>query len=102
LYPKHPLTLRGTKADMAVTEVRGVHGIVGYLHEVECNEPHSILIFQLPRETKFLSDTYVKGAMDSVTKSLPAGRTALIIGCDVNVYELAEADAIILKLKGLV
>jgi hypothetical protein len=44
----------------------------------------------------------VKGAMDSVRKSLPDGRTALVIGCDVNVYELAEADSIILKLKGLI
>jgi hypothetical protein len=87
---------------MAITEIKASYGIVGYLHEVECNEPNSILIFQLPRETRYLSETYVKGAMDSVTKSLPAGRTALIIGCDVNVYELAEADAIILKLKGLV
>jgi hypothetical protein len=86
-----------------ITEVVSpTRGIVGYLHEVECNEPRSILIFQLPRETKFLSDTYVKGAMDSVRKSLPDGRTALVIGCDVNVYELAEADSIILKLKGLI
>jgi hypothetical protein len=37
-----------------------------------------------------------------VRKSLPEGRSALVIGCDVNVYELAEADAIILKLKGLI
>jgi hypothetical protein len=86
-----------------ITEVVSpTRGIVGYLHEVECNEPRSILIFQLPRDTKFLSDTYVKGAMDSVRKSLPDGRTALVIGCDVNVYELAEADSIILKLKGLI
>jgi len=86
-----------------ITEVVSpTRGIVGYLHEVECNEPRSILIFQLPRETKMLSDSYVKGAMDSVRKSLPEGRSALVIGCDVNVYELAEADSIILKLKGLI
>jgi hypothetical protein len=88
---------------MPITEVVSpTRGIVGYLHEVECNEPHSILIFQLPRETRFLSDIYVKGAMDSVRKSLPEGRSALVIGSDVNIYELAEADSIILKLKGLI
>ena len=88
---------------MAITEiVSPTRGIVGYLHEVECAEPDSILIFQLPRRTKDLSEIYIQGAMDSVRKSLPPGRTSLIIGCDVNVYELAGADAIILKLKGLI
>jgi len=86
-----------------ITEiVSPTQGIVGYLHEVECKESDSVLIFQLPRVTKMLSDTYVQGAMDSVKKSLPEGRSALVIGCDVNVYELAGADAIILKLKGLI
>jgi hypothetical protein len=88
---------------MSFIEIKSpTQGIIGYLHEVECNEPHSILIFQLPRETRFLSETYISGAMDMVRKSLPEGRSALVIGCDVNVYELAEADAIILKLKGLI
>jgi hypothetical protein len=86
-----------------ITEiVNPAQGIVGYLHEVDSSEPNSILIFQLPRETKMLSDIYVKGAMDSVKKSLPEGKSALIIGCDVNVYELAGPDAVILKLKGLI
>jgi len=88
---------------MAITEIKSpTKGIIGYLHEVECNEPNSILIFQLPRTTVQISESYVKGAMDSIKKSLPEGRTALIIGCDVNVYELAEADAIVMKLKGLI
>lgn len=88
---------------MAITEiVSPTKGIVGYLHEVECDELDTVLIFQLPRRTKDLSEIYIAGAMDSVRKSLPPGRTSLIIGCDVNVYELAGADAIILKLKGLI
>lgn len=88
---------------MAVTQVVSpTRGIVGYLHEVECKDPDSILIFQLPRPTNMLSETYIQGAMDSVRKSLPEGRTSLIVGCDINVYELAGADAIILKLKGLI
>lgn len=88
---------------MAIIEIKSpTRGIIGYLHEVECNEPNSILIFQLPRSTAQINESYVKGAMDLIKKSLPEGRTALIIGCDVNVYELAEADAIILKLKGII
>ena len=88
---------------MPITEiVSPAQGLIGYLHEVECAESDSVLIFQLPRTTKMLSETYIQGAMDSVRKSLPTGRSALVIGCDVNVYELAAADAIILKLKGLI
>ena len=86
-----------------ITEITSpTRGIVGYLHEFECNEPNSILIFQLPRATNMLSEVYLKGAMESVRQSLPPGRNAMVIGCDVNVYELAEADALILKLKGLI
>lgn len=40
--------------------------------------------------------------MDAVKTTLPQGRNALIIGADVNVYELCGADAIVLKLKGLI
>jgi hypothetical protein len=82
--------------------VSPTRGIIGYLHEVECNEPDSILIFQLPRKTDMLNSEYTKSAMDTLKLSLPTGRSALIVGCDINVYELAGADAIILKLKGLI
>ena len=88
---------------MSMIEIKSpTQGIVGYLHEVECSEPTSVLIFQLPRETRMLSESYVKGAMDLVRTFLPEGRSALVVGCDINVYELAGADAVILKLKGLI
>jgi hypothetical protein len=88
---------------MPITEIKSsTQGLIGYLHDVECNEPNSILIFQLSRATSQLSESYINGAMDSVRRSLPTGRTALVVGCDVNVYELAGTDAIILKLKGLI
>jgi hypothetical protein len=84
-------------------EIKGaISGIVGYLHEIECKETKSMLVFQLPRTTNMLSDVYVKGALATLEKSLPPGRTAMVIGCDVNIYELGEADSIVLKLKGLV
>jgi hypothetical protein len=88
---------------MPITKITSaLAGNVGDLHTIECKEENSILIFQLPRETRMLSDVYVEQAKKALQGSLPEGRTALIIGCDVNVYELAEADAIVLKLKGMI
>lgn len=88
---------------MAVTEIKSpTRGTIGWLHEVECATNDSILIFQLPRYTKDLSNTYMEDAQGIVSRALPEGRNALIIGCDVNIYELAGPDALILKLKGLI
>lgn len=87
---------------MGMTELKSsIHGTIGYLHEVECKDTDSILIFQLPRKTEMLSKAYIEGAMSNIRGMLPEGRSALILGADVNVYELAGADALILKLKGL-
>lgn len=77
-------------------------GLVGYLHDVECKDNDSVLIFQLPRSTRMLSAIYVQGAMACVTETLPPGRKALIVGADVNVYELCGADAVILRLQGII
>ena len=76
-------------------------GLVGYMHEVICTDNDSVLIFQLPRVTEQLSDSYVAGALETAREMLPKGRTAMIIGADVNIYELAGADAVLLKLKGI-
>ena len=76
--------------------------MVGWLHEVECATNDSILIFQLPRHTQQLSEVYVQNARESLIKMLPPGRSAIIMGCDINVYELCGADAVIMKLKGLI
>ena len=47
-----------------MTELRDpVQGLLGYLHEIEIKEPTSVLIFQLPRETKQLSESYLQGVM---------------------------------------
>lgn len=77
-------------------------GILGYLHDLSYGESDSILILQLPRKTEMINKGYIESAMDALKETLPEGRKALVIGCDVNVYELAGADAIILKLKGLI
>jgi len=82
-------------------EVKGTFGgTIGFIHEVELN-PDTVLIFQLPRETKMLSNSYVEGALKAAREALPPGRKAVVVGADVNVYELCGQDAIALKLKGL-
>lgn len=88
---------------MPITEIKSRFGnLVGNLHEIEPKESHSILVFQLPRATNMLNEAYIESAMKTIRESLPAGRKALIIARDVNIYELAEADSIILKLKGII
>jgi hypothetical protein len=77
-------------------------GLVGHLHEIEFTEPTSILIFQLPRKTEQINSEYAKAALDALRPALPEGRKAVVIGCDVNVYEMAGPDAVTLKLKGLI
>jgi len=82
--------------------VSPTRGLVGYLHEVECATNENVLIFQLPRKTAMLSGGYIESCLESIREALPEGRKALILGCDVNVYELAGEDAVILRLKGII
>ena len=73
----------------------------GNLEQIQLN-PDSILVFQLPRRTDMLSNQYVNAAMNSVKSVLPEGKTAVVIGGDVNIYELAGPDAVSLKLSGII
>ena len=73
---------------------------VGELIPIEIRNT-SVLVFQLPRQTNMLSDVYVRGAMNAVKNVLPDGTKALVIGSDVNIYELAGDAAVVLKLKGI-
>ncbi len=75
--------------------------MIGYLHEVEYNKD-SILVFQLPRQTTQLNEDYVKGALRSLREILPDGKKAIVIGADVNIYEIAGPEATMLVLKGLI
>lgn len=77
------------------------YGLTGYLHDIEYKSD-SLLIFQLSRPTNQLSETYMTAAKASLKGHIPEGREAILIGCDVNVYELAGPDAVVLKLKGLI
>ncbi len=77
-------------------------GLIGYLHEVEHAAPDSLLVFQLPRATEQMNDSYIQNARKMLASAIGNTRPTLIIGCDVNIYELTGADASILKLKGLI
>lgn len=77
-------------------------GYLGTIHEHKFESPDSLLVMQLPRETRMLSDQYVKAAIEQARKAIGTDRNILVIGCDVNIYELSGADATALKLKGLI
>jgi hypothetical protein len=86
---------------MAGTEVKtGVAGTIGYMHEIE-TKPDSMLVFQVPRRTEQMSNSYMESIKDAIHRLYP-DKQILIIGCDVNLYELAGSDALCLKLKGLI
>lgn len=88
---------------MAKTEVISpTQGKLGTVHEIVFESPDSMLVMQLPRETRMLSDLYMKAARDQLAQILPADRKVLLIGCDVNIYELTGADATAMRLKGLI
>lgn len=87
---------------MLTTEIKNnVTGLVGFLHSLE-QSPDSVLVFQLPRPTNMLSDIYVAGAMKNLKEVLPDGKKALLIGADVNIYEIAGHEATMLVLKGVI
>lgn len=76
-------------------------GQLGTMHEIKFEAPDSMLVLQVARETRMLSDSYVNTAMEAA-KKVVGDRPILVIGCDVNLYELTGADATALKLRGLI
>lgn len=77
-------------------------GLLGYLHDIPQSDPDSILVFQLPRATNQMNSAYLEGILCAARKMLPEGKRVMIIGCDVNIYEIAGPDAVALKLKGII
>jgi len=87
---------------MSKTEVKNpVAGIIGILHDIDYNKD-SILVFQLPRHTAMLNEQYIQSAIKSLREILPDGKKAIVIGADVNIYEIAGPEATMLVLKGLI
>lgn len=83
------------------TAVSDLNGRIGQLHDISY-EKDSILIFQVNRKTDMINKDYLASAMDALKKVLPQGKMAVVIGADINVYELAGEDAVMLKLKGII
>ena len=88
---------------MSMIEIKSpTQGIVGWLHEIEQASNDSVLVFQLPRATHLINEAYIESARKALKGVLQSSKCTLIIGCDVNIYEIAGADAVILKLKGII
>jgi len=81
--------------------IHPVEGFVGNLCELKI-EPGTVLVVQLPRESRMLSENYISHARSVINKSLPEGTQVLLMGCDVDIYQLCEIDAVCLKLKGII
>lgn len=81
--------------------INNTRGEIGKLHTLEV-ATDSVLIFQVNRHTKDINGQYLESAKEALRTILPEDKLAVIIGIDVNVYELAGKDAITLKLKGLI
>lgn len=75
-------------------------GFVGDLVKIESLPENSVLLFQLPRPTSQLSESYVTNAQSALQAVLPKGIQALILGNDVKVYELDPEIVTTLILKG--
>lgn len=84
-----------------IIDVKNSGGSVGKLHDIS-SPSDSILIFQVNRLTKDINQSYLDSARDSLKNVLPEGKSAIVVGCDINVYELAGSEAIVLKLKGII
>ena len=78
-----------------------VYGYVGELHTLDV-EKDNVLIFQLPRRTDMLSEVYLAGCIDALKKMNPDIRNIIVVGADVDVYELCGKEAVLLKLKGII
>jgi len=86
---------------MPLTLHSSTQGNIGELHTINVNDD-DVLIFQLPRSTRMLSDTYVQNAQEALNEVLPEGKQALILGADVNIFSLCGEEALTLRLKGII
>lgn len=75
-------------------------GLAGEIHEIEVKEGN-VLLFVVPRYTRHMNESYRDEAKRAAQAVLPDGKQALIVGSDVDVYELCGEDALTLVLKGI-
>lgn len=60
-----------------------------------------VLIFRLNRATENLTKPYIEEARAQLRSILPENVSALMVGCDVDVFVVAGVDATALKIKGI-
>lgn len=77
-----------------------LRGETGVLHEISVKEGN-VLVFVLPRQTRYINESYRDEGKRALDVVLPTGVQALMIGADVDIYELCGEEALSLKLKGL-
>lgn len=82
-------------------EIKNHTGTIGYLTEVEYVNKDSILVFQIPRASNMISKAYAEEIRNSIKNMLPEGRDILIVPGDIDIFEIAGEDMLVLKLKGL-
>ena len=86
---------------MAYKVTSTISGLVGELHEIKVQEGN-VLVFVMPRATRLMNGSYKDEGKRALEEILPNGTNALIMGADVDIYELCGEEALSLKLKGLI
>ncbi len=79
-------------------EVAG-KGFVGNVVKLAVSSD-DVLVFQVPRTSNMMSPGYLEDCKRDLSKALPPGVTALVIGSDVSIYSIAGEDAVMLRLQG--
>lgn len=72
----------------------------GGLEKITLKEDE-VLIFRLNRVTDQITKPYIEAAREQLRDILPKHVSALIVGCDVDVFVIAGVDATALKIKGI-
>ena len=83
-------------------EIRKIGNLSGYLHEIEIDDPSKILVFQVPRKTDQMSEAYRDESIKIIQDCLKTSQPVLVVGCDINIFEVFSTDVSALKLKGLI
>lgn len=80
-----------------------IHNLEGHVATVETIPlpDDSIMVFQLPRLDKNLSQAMLDRAQDAV-RAISPGTKIIVIGCDVDIHTITGEDATSLKLKGII
>ena len=82
------------------TVTHNIHGHVATVETIPV-PADSIMVFQLPRQDKNLSQDMIDRAKAAVNEISP-GTKIIVIGCDIDIHTITGEDATSLKLKGII